>query len=58
MLAKNTIFAGDVDVSKVPDAFLNACMWPVEDKAAVGAEDVGPASQLRPQPENRENNRR
>jgi len=54
ILAKNTIFAKDVDASKVPDALLNACMWPLEDKAAVGAEDVGPASQLLPQPENRE----
>jgi hypothetical protein len=58
VLAKNAIFAKDVDVSKVPDALLNACMWPVEDAAVVGAKDMGPASQLRPQPENRENNQR
>jgi len=58
VLAKNAIFAKDVDVSKITDALLNACMWPAEDKAVVGAEDVGPASQLRPQPENRENNQR
>jgi hypothetical protein len=58
VLARNTIFAPDVDVSKVPDPLLNACMWPVEDKVAVGIEDVGPASQLRPETENRENTQR
>jgi len=55
VLARNVVFEKDIDVSKIPNALLNACMWPTEDKVAVGIEDVGPASQLQRVPKNNEN---
>jgi len=50
VLARNVIFEEDVDTSGISDRLLNGCMWPIDDKIAVGMKDVGSASQLRPEP--------
>lgn len=50
VLASNVIFEEDADTSGISDRLLNGCMWPIDDKTAVGIKDVGLASQLRPEP--------
>ena len=48
VLARNVIFDEKIDTKGIPDALLNGCMWPIDDKAKVGIKDVGSASKLRP----------
>jgi hypothetical protein len=49
ILARNVIFDEKNDTKDISDRLLNGCMWPIDDKTLVGAKDVGPASQLRPE---------
>ena len=48
ILARNVIFDEKIDTKGIPDALLNGCMWPIDDKEKVGIKDVGSASKLRP----------
>ena len=50
VLGYNVILSDETDNRDIPDALLNGCIWPYDNKSLVGTRDVGSANLLRRSP--------